>query len=99
MRRGIEDEHLSADLFRVLEDFRKARRGHGHHRRCFGRAGVLPLCGGGLRVEVEHQRVAACHGKSRGQVNGKRGLPNASLLIDERDRLHSSSPYSPRITY
>jgi hypothetical protein len=87
--------NLGANLFRLLEDFRKSGRRHGHHRRRFGHAGVLPLRGRGLRVEVEHQRIAARRGKGRGEMKRERRFADAALLVDERNRLRSSSPLSP----
>src|SRR5262245_33877488 len=46
----------------------------------------------GLRIEVEHADAFAGAGKSRGQVDRRRGLADAALLIDDRDPSHRSRP-------
>jgi hypothetical protein len=48
-----------------------------------------------LRVEVEHQRIVVRRGKRRGEMKRERSFAEAALLVDGRNRLHSSSPSSP----
>jgi hypothetical protein len=39
----------------------------------------------GLRVEVDQQHLVAFLGQRRGQVDGRRRLAHAALLVDHRD--------------
>jgi hypothetical protein len=39
-----------------------------------------------LRVEVDEEGRATSQGESRGEVHGCRGLPDAALLVDDRER-------------
>ena len=88
MRRGIEDEDLTAGVFNAAYFVLEAASVRRDNDRQLAFAAVGPVSGRGLRIEVDDGRVASGVSESHSQVQGDSGLTSTAFLADECDGLH-----------
>jgi hypothetical protein len=83
--RGVYDGEIHAVLLGLYKGGGQPRGLRIDDDRAVAFSAVLPVAGGGLRVEIKDKSLQADLARCDGEGNGEGGLAGTSLLCDGRD--------------